>query len=257
MFQVISSQSRYELQQELLLNPNGLKTNQSNRFGNVDALNNVSSLNSVSHPNFAESVNQGVLISQPNLVVDHFGAGKNAILFNGTSDYLIKTATTFTPDWDEEFWIAGKFKSGGSPNRVMIAIAEGAIALRGFRIQFDASNKILLNIVNELGAFKQIRSVSSYNDNLEHNYILHWAGTDNVNDSNLYVDEALETTTKTASGSFVGTSLYPSGVNINLYFGARQDINVNAFWNQYLGKHIYGLGEPNVEAIFNSLNSSI
>lgn len=255
MFQILESQSRYELQQQILLNPNGLEINSTNRFGSVDALGNTSSIISVSHPNFGEAVQQGVLTTQPNLIVDHFGTGKNAILFNGINDYLIKVNTTFKPDWDEEFWIAGKFKSNGSINKVITTIGEGALGNKMFRTQFDASNKLLFLLGTQNNSIKTIRTTASYNDNLEHDYICHWKGTDNIADAKIYVDGVLSTVTTTSTGSFVGSSFYSGTLNINLYFGVRHD--VNAYWNRYLGKHIYGLKEPNVEAIFNSLNSVI
>lgn len=255
MFELIS-QSRYELQQQILLNTNGLAINTSNRFGNVDALGNISQLNNVSHTNFGESVANGALSAQPNLIVDHFGSGKNAIKFNGTSEYLIKTFTSFAPDWDQEFYIGGTFKTTGSGPRVMTAIAEGAIALRGFRLQFDFDQKLLMAMVNQSAKNRLIRTNNSWADNQIHSYIFHWKGTDNVNDSNFYVDGNLELSTKTSTGSFVGTSLYGGTLGVNLYFGARQDINTNAMFNQYLGKHIYGLGTPNITAITNALNSA-
>jgi hypothetical protein len=255
MFQVIQGQSRYELQQQILLNLNGLEINSTNRFGNVDALGNVSSIISVSHPNFGESVQQGTLGAQPNLIVNHFGTGKNAILFNGINDYLIKVNTSFKPDWNEEFWIAGKFKSNGSINKVLTTIGEGAIGAKMFRIQFDASNKLTFVLGTQNNSIKTIRTTTFYNDNLEHDYICHWKGTDNIADAKIYIDGSLASTTTTSSGSFVGSSFYSGTLSINLYFGVRHD--VNAYWNGYLGKHIYGLKEPNVEAIFNSLNSAI
>ena len=124
---------------------NGLVINTSNSFGIVDALGNVSSFVSTSPASNNDELAQGVLASQPNLIVDHFGVGKNAILFDNVvnANYLIKTDTTFTPDWDEEFWIAGKFKSNGSASRVMTSVGEGALGSSVIRSQFDAANKMI------------------------------------------------------------------------------------------------------------------
>ena len=243
----------------LYYDTNGLVINTTNSFGIVDALGNVSSFVSTSPASNNDELTQGVLASQPNLIVDHFGVGKNAILFDNVvnSTYLIKTDTTFTPDWDDEFWIAGKFKSSGGASRVMTTIGEGAIGNKMFRTQFDPTNKFQFAIGTQNNSVKVIKTTVSYNDNLEHDYILHWKGTDNIADAKIYIDGVLSTVTTTSTGSFVGSSIYSGLLGINLYFGARQDVAISVGWNQYLGKHIYGLGEPNVEAIFNSLNSAI
>lgn len=257
MFQILESQSRYEIQQQLLLNPNGLVNNTTNRFGSVDASGNVSSIKSVSHPNFGESVQQGVLIGQPNLIVDHFGTGKNAILFNGTSDYLIKNNTSFTPDWDEEFWIAGKFKSNGSSSKIISSCGNPVVGGRGLRTQFASDNSFVILLSAQNNAFKFKKTVSTYNDNIEHTYIAHWKGTDNVSNSEIYIDGTPQLSTTTSTGSFIGSSLYNLIDPINLLIGVRNDTASGTYWNQYLGKHIFGLGTPNVPVITNSLNSAI
>lgn len=240
---------------ELYYDVNGLLIDSTNTFGTVDDLGNISSFISTSPALEADELIQGTLVSRPNLIVDHFGVGKNAILFNGTSDYLIKANTTFTPDWDEEFWIAGKFKSNGSPDRIMLSFGNPVIGGRGVRTQFLSDNSFGIVLVAQNGAYKFTQTVSTYNDNLEHTYIAHWKGTDNILDAKIYIDGSLASTTPTSSGSFVGSSLYNQTDQINLLLGVRNDVPASARWNQYLGKHILGFGSPNVQAITNSLNS--
>ena len=130
MFELIS-QSRYELQQQYLFNPNKLQVNTNNRYGIVDASGNVSAFKSVSHPNFGEFVNNQALSAQPNLIVDHFGTGKNAILFNGTSDFLINVDTPYTPNWDDEFWFALNFKTTNKANNCILANGQGILFAGG------------------------------------------------------------------------------------------------------------------------------
>ena len=49
-------------------------------------------------------------------------------------------------------------------------------------------------------------------------------------------------------------SIYPFALSVNTVLGHRADSN--AKYSGYLGKTIFGLGNPNITAITNALNSA-
>jgi hypothetical protein len=258
MFELIS-QSRYELQQQLLFNPNGLAINTSNRFGNVDAVGNVNPFISVSHPNFGIFVNNQQLTSQPNLIVDHFGTGKNAILFNGTSDFLIKVNTPYQPNWDDEFWVALNFKTTNKANNAIFSNGQGILFSggTGFRIQFSTSGALVFVLVsqnNNAPWAKNHFTNNNYADNVQRSLIYHHKGTNTITDDDFYINGTIVSSTSTRDDDFTGKSIYPFALSINTILGQRADSN--AKYSGYLGKTIFGLGNPNITAINNALNSA-
>jgi len=259
MFQVLASQSRYELQQQILFNPNGLAINTSNRFGNVDAIGNVSSFISVSHPNFGEFVNNQQLSAQPNLIVDHFGTGKNAILFNGTSDFLIKVNTPYIPNWDDEFWFALNFKTTNKANNCIIANGQGILFAggTGLRLQFSTTGALVFALISEnSGAIiaKNHFTNNNYANNVQHSLIYHHKGTNTITDDDFYINGTIVSSISTRDDDFTGKSIYPFALSVNTVLGHRADSN--AKYSGYLGKTILGLGNPNITAINNALNSA-
>ena len=259
MFQVLASQSRYELQQQILLNTNGLAINTSNRFGDVDSLGNVSSIISVSHPNFGESLTQGVLSTQPNLIANHFGTGKNSILFNGSNDNIIKANTSFAPDWDEEFYVAIKLKSPTIAFRCPFAVGQAVLkgGGPGFRFQISSTGQFQVVMASGSGGIfsKAMQTNLSYFNNTERNFIFHHKGVDEIVNDDIYLEGLLVAKTVLRDDSFIGKTMYSEPVSINLRLGVRAD--GNGYYSGHIGRVILGFGSPNVELITNSLNSVI
>ena len=244
---------------ELYYDVNGLLVNVTNSFGTVDALGNISSFISTSPASGTDELSQGTLSSQPNLIVDHFGTGKNAILFNGTSDNLIKSNTSFTPDWDEEFYVAIKLQAPLTTFRCPFAVGQPVLkgGGPGFRFQISGTGQLQVVMVSGSGgtSSKVLATDLSYFNNTERNFIFHHKGVDEIVNDDIYLEGALVPTTVLADSSFIGKTMYSEPASINLRLGVRAD--GNGYYNGRIGKVILGLGTPNVEVITNSLNSAI
>jgi len=244
---------------ELYYDVNGLSINSTNTFGTVDALGNISSFISTSPALGTDELSQNTLSSQPNLIVDHFGTGKNAILFNGTSDFLIKVNTPYTPNWDDEFWFALNFKTTNKVNNCILANGQGILFAggTGLRLQFSTSGELVFVLVSEnSGAItaKNHFTNNDYANNVQHSLIYHHKGTNTITDDDFYINGTIVSSTSTRDDDFTGKSIYPFDLSVNTVLGHRADSN--AKYSGYLGKTILGLGNPNITAINNALNSA-
>jgi len=246
--------SNYSLQ----FNPNNLNINSSSPSGTVDSLGNISSVISTD-AEFSDELTQSTLSSQPELIVDYFGSGSNAMLFNGSSDYLLKTDTSFTPDWDEEFWVAFNFKTTNKANNCIFHIGQG-IAFGGgpgLRFQFSATGNISFVLVSSNSGSviaKNHSTEDDYANNVQYSLIYHHKGTNTITDDDFYVNGTIVSSTTTRDDDFTGKTIYPFAQSINQLLGVRSDLN--AVYSGYLGKIITGFGAPNATAITNDLNST-
>jgi len=269
MFQVIQGQSRYELQQQILLNPNGLAINTSNRFGDVDALGNISSIKSVSHPNFGNNLTNNVLTKQPTLSAAKWGT-QNAVFFDHTNfQSLEKLNDTFKPEWNVERFIGVKFEVFADPsytgffttiycrgenilNRNSVMIALGGRS--GIYFNKICVQSCAYNTITNSWKVKLIRSVNTFEVG-EHSMLYQWGGTNNLIDDKLYVDGVLEPFVIVINNSFVDSTLFPNLAQYLMRYGRNE--RSDQFWRGYLGKVIDSTGVADITNVFNSLNSAI
>lgn len=261
---IIDSQSRYELQQELLLNPNGLNASIDNRFGVVDGSGNISTLRNVSNVNRNLYLNNGVLSNQPLFVPNFFDTNIHAFS-TATDKCLVRIEPNFLKDWDSEWWIAMNIehKDTIGSNARLISVRDLDFLSTEFYINVNSSGIMDIGLTTTTSSNtnirrKLIRSTNALIDGEVFTLIYHCSGTNDVADYNVYKNASIESFTAVLNQDFTGNTLYPSGINndVRMSIGARAG-GVSLVHQGKFGKIMYGYGEPNVSLIETSLNSSI
>lgn len=256
--------SRYELQQAVLLNPNGLVVNTTNRFGSVDSSNNISVLKIVSHPEIGGEVANGILANQPLFVPDFFGTGIHSYS-TAPDKTLVKVEPLFLKDWDEEWFFALKIehKTPISTNVRLISVRDFAYTATEFYINISNVGVVDINLTtttpsNTNLSRKLIRLTNPLVDGDVLNLIFYCSGTNDSNDYEVYKNGATESFTSILNQDFTGNTLYPVGIttDVRLSIGSRAG-GISSVHQGKFGKIIYGYGSPNVQAIEDSLNSAI
>jgi hypothetical protein len=243
----------YALSQIQIYDPNGLELNTTNDFGMVDSNGKISGLYSISTASVQANdlVISGVTL-QPDLQNNVFGA-KKGMYFAG-NQLMLKRSPSFTPDFNDKFFICGQFKVTGNVwGKTILSVGNFNQSVPGFLISFDADGNIISLLKTHNNATIVHRSAQALNDNNTHNFIFQWSGGVTADKMKLYIDGSEMNITSTTSGSFVGSSFYDRDEDIFLRLGSRQNSNNKMIG--HIGKIGLGLGTPIVSAIFNYLNS--
>jgi len=255
------------LQQQILLNPNGLEINTSNRFGNVDALGNVSSINSISHPYFGTELTQGTLSLQPKFIPNHFGAGLNSLQFDGINDVINKINNLFKPNWDIPSFFAAKFTyqlDGNNFRQCLYYRSEVVSGQKAFQVSIRDTGADVNKLEVWMSAYhtasatykrKIVRFDDALVDGSDYIIIFQNLGTDNANDWVMKINGVVSSKTILLNNSFVDSISYPNRGFSFIKFGWNEA--AGNFFKGYLGKALDSIGIANEELITNALNSAI
>ena len=181
-----------------------------------------------------ESVSANNLtINGAQLTADRFGNSNQAYLFNGTTDYLYRTAFTGINDCSISIWV--NMANYPTTNLGSEFIANGYSASNGFGLKYasgiGASNKV--TIVTYGNSYNATNS--NYNSNLNNWY--NFVVTKAVNSYSLYANGNLNSSGSVATNSFIGlfsvgaVKSSSTGIITNFFSGKLDDIG---FWNRAL-----------------------
>lgn len=238
---ILSSQSRYIQQADFWVDINQMATNTINQYGFVDVSDNVLAIfnqsNRIKGSSFVAPV---PLTDTLTFVTDGFGVGENSM--TGFQDYLIKMADFLQYNWDDEFWVAFKFKTNATQlGRAMFSTGDNILS---HYIDVGISNGNLLIIMDYgVGFYKRLHTVSLYNDNITKDVIFHIKGTDDIADCDIIVNGVNVATTVISNDTLVGQSFVSNDSRVG-----RSIRGANGYVGD-LGNFSMGRGTPNIPLI--------
>lgn len=264
---IIASQSRYELQQRMLLNPNGLETNVTNRYGIVDVSNNVERIENLTNDKtFIPSVFAFDASREPLLDADYFGTGLNSINnYDGvTQKELGRTGeNSYKIEWDVPHYVAAKIRTRSVSASAQWLYSNGSSVLGRQGSHVIASGDCTLFYMNQKTRLadntsqseKQIRYAIAADTNYD--VICYFSGTNDANDWRLWIDGIEVTPTVVFNQSFTGKTFYPTGEETQIRIGheVASTPTSDRDWKGRYGKMIVGYGLPNIKSIQAALNS--
>lgn len=237
---IAGSQSRWIKQQGSQCRVDGLETNTTNEYGNVDGSGLVSKVKSFTN----NRIEFGSAVSQAfELIEDGYGAGVPCLRWRNVPNGTYLTATIpFQLNWNSKVWFAAKIKfSTNGNNRTMFStgsVSEGIVNWLTFG---NHSGHLFIEV--KIGSLsRRVISTLTYNNNAIRDAIFYFDGETLAN-CKFIVDGIEDSLSIVNSDDMSGLEL-----NCNATYIGHLASGGLVYLGD-LGNFGYGLGEPNLRSI--------